>query len=118
MADCIEDSLSHGAFVKGRNLHPEEVVLVALAIIAQIDVLPERIVKQEKSFAEVCPVLSRTRCFGRAVFKNNLGLCQMLDQGGAGTEKQQCRVSRVTLDQEFCVRQDLLIRKSEQTRVA
>jgi len=46
--DCIEESLADRRLVEGQNVVAKESFLVALAVVAKIDLLPKRLLEKEK----------------------------------------------------------------------
>ena len=60
MGDRIEQGLANGSFVKGGNIVAKESILITLAVVAQIDLLPEAVVNGKEAFPELDALLRRT----------------------------------------------------------
>jgi hypothetical protein len=77
MGHRVEQGFTDRGFVKSRNVVPEQTLLIALSIIAEIDAFPERILKKEEPFPELGAILRGAGCFGRAVLEDDFRLRQI-----------------------------------------
>lgn len=100
VADSIEKGLADGGLVEGGNIVAEEVLLEALAVVAEVDFRPEPVVEEQERFAEFLAVGGRPGGFGGAVFEDDLGLREVMGDGGRPAEKNEGGVGdAIALDQ-------------------
>lgn len=107
--DGVEQCLAHGGFVEGGDVVAKQAVLIALAVVSQVDALPQRLVIQEKALAEFDPILRRARGFRGAVLEDDLRLRQVTTKRHARAEQDQRRDVQLAIHAQFGVGQQFLV---------
>src|SRR5690348_1661048 len=89
MGDGVEQGLAHRSFVEGVYVVAKQPFLITLLVVAQVDQTPDRVLPEKKTLAKFRTILCRTGCFGRTVFKDQLGLRKKSSKRPALREQDQ-----------------------------
>jgi hypothetical protein len=60
VSNCVQECLADRNLIEGWQLNTEQTVLIALTIIGQVDLVPQRIVIAKEPLAELFAVRRRT----------------------------------------------------------
>src|SRR3990172_7790306 len=116
MGNRVEQGLTDRGFVESQNVVPEQTLLIALSIIAEIDALPERIMKKEESFPELGAILRGAGCFRRAVLEDDFRLRQIPVERLSCSEQDQRCIVQALIHEQLGVGQKLGIVPFQDTR--
>ena len=71
MAHSVQDRFARYLLVERRYINTKEAVLITLVVVAEIDLVPDGIVKQEKALTILLPVLGGAGQIIGAVFEHD-----------------------------------------------
>src|SRR3989344_1969244 len=117
MGHRVKQGLTDRSFVKSRNVVPEQTLLIALPIIAEIDAFPERILKEEEPFPELGAILRGAGCIRRAVLEDDFRLRQIPAERLPCSEQDQRCVAQALIHEQLGAGQKLGIVPFQNTRV-
>src|SRR5690606_19572746 len=88
----------------------EEVLLEALAVVAEVDLGPEAVVEEQKGLAVFLAVGGGTGGLGGAVFEDDLRLREMAGDGGGPAPQDEGGVGDAVAIDQRAILQDLPVR--------
>jgi hypothetical protein len=110
MGNRVQERFPDRNLGKCRQVHAEKVVLVALAVIAQVDLFPERVLPRKKALSKFLAIGSRSCSFGRPVFKYQLRLGQPSCQSRSFAEQDERGIAHlIAFYEQLCIPQGLFV---------
>jgi hypothetical protein len=117
VASGVEDRFAHWPFVEGGKFEAEEAVLVALAVVALVDEIPERVVETQQPFAKLVPFLRGTGRLARTILEDEFGLGEVAGECGPRAHEDQCSKGGPSVPQQVGIGEDLFDGRCEKTLV-